>query len=52
MVYASIHDAAGMAIHLSTGSEMAKIDIASAFHFIPVHPNDHHLLGMKWKTRN
>ena len=52
MVYASIHDAAGMAIHLGTGSEMAKIDIASAFHFIPVHPNDHHLLGMKWKTRN
>ena len=28
---------------------MAKVDIKSAFCLCPVHPSDHHLLGMKWR---
>ena len=28
---------------------MAKIDIKNAFRLCPVHPLDHHLLGMKWR---
>ena len=28
---------------------MANVDIKSAFRLCPVHPSDHHLLGMKWK---
>ena len=28
---------------------LAKIDIKSAFHLLPVHPADRHLLGMKWR---
>ena len=27
---------------------LAKVDIAHAFRNIPVHPEDHHLLGMSW----
>ena len=30
------------------GSEMAKVDIRSAYRIIPVHPEDRHLLGMRW----
>lgn len=51
MAYSSIHDAARMVLHLGAGSEMAKIDIASAFRLIPVHPDDRYLLGMKWNNQ-
>ena len=51
MLYSSIHDAARMVGQLGAGSEMAKIDMASAFYFIPVHPDEHHLLGMKWQNQ-
>ena len=51
MAYSSIHDAARMVLHLGTGTEMAKIDIASAFRLIPVHPDDRYLLGMKWNNQ-
>ena len=27
---------------------LAKIDVQSAFRLLPVHPTDHHLLGMAW----
>ena len=31
------------------GTMLAKIDIQSAFHLLPVHPEDHYLLTMSWK---
>ena len=34
--------------HAGRGCFMAKTDIKSAFQIIPVHPDDHPLLGMKW----
>jgi len=33
---------------LGRGTLLAKVDIKSAFHLLPVHPADHHLLAMKW----
>ena len=48
MAYSSVSDAARMILQLGPGTEMAKIDIASAFRLIPVHPDDRYLLGMKW----
>ena len=48
MAYSSFSDAARMILQLGPGTEMAKIDIASAFRLIPVHPDDRYLLGMKW----
>ena len=51
MAYSSIHDAARMVLHLGMGTEMAKIDIASAFRLIPVHPDNCYLLGMKWNNQ-
>ena len=38
-------------LQLCQGTEMAKIDIASAFRLIPVHPDGRYLLGMKWNDQ-
>ena len=51
MAYSSVADAARLILQLGVGTEMAKMDIASAFRLIPVHPDDRHLLGMKWKEQ-
>lgn len=47
--YASIDDASSTVLRLGRFSELAKIDIASAYRIVPVHPEDRPLLGMKWK---
>ena len=33
---------------LGKGALMAKFDVESAYHNVPVHPSDCHLLGVKW----
>ena len=30
---------------------MAKLDIQSSYQQVPVHPDDHHLLGLAWKGK-
>ena len=35
-------------LKLGRGTQMAKIDICSAYPVILVHPEDHLLLGMQW----
>ena len=49
MIYSSIDDAARLILDAGEGALLAKIDVASAFRIIPVHPDDRHLLGMLWK---
>ena len=34
---------------LGRGTLIAKFDVESAYHIIPIHPNDHYLLGMQWQ---
>ncbi len=34
-----------------SGAELAKIDIKSAYHIVPVHPGDRWLLGMSWQGK-
>jgi len=46
--YASIGDAIALIKLLGQACCMAKTDIKSAFHIIPIHPDDYHLLGMTW----
>ena len=46
----SVDDAIRQIITLGQGTLLAKIDIKSAFHLIPVHPADCHLLAIiKWQ---
>ena len=51
MRYASVLDAAKMLLHLGPGTLMVKIDIASAYRIIPVHPQDRYLLGMSFDKK-
>lgn len=46
--YASIHQAAATVLRLGQG---AKLDVASAYQIVPVHPDDCLLLGMKWQGK-
>ena len=34
---------------LGPGSLMGKMDIKQAYRMVPVHPDDRHLLGMRWQ---
>ena len=47
--YASVDDAVRIIKKLGKGYTLAKTDVRSAFRIIPVHPKEHHLLGMKWR---
>ena len=49
LTYASIDQAASIIVRLGRFSELAKVDVASAYRILPVHPEDRPLLGMKWK---
>ena len=47
--YFMVYDAINSIMLIGHGTQMAKIHIKSAFQLCPVHPTDHHLLGVKWK---
>ena len=51
MVYSSIVDAAQVLLRLGKGALLAKVDVASAYRIIPVHPEDRMLLGMSWEDK-
>ena len=48
MQYASVLDAARIIRQMGAGSELAKLDLHNAYRMVPVHPDDHPLLGMRW----
>jgi hypothetical protein len=47
--YSSFDDAVNKLLELGTGTLFCKTDIDSAFRLIPIHANDHHLLGFKFR---
>ena len=49
LTYVSVDEAVESIWHLWRGALLAKVDIASAYLVVPVHPDDHRLLGMVWK---
>ena len=46
--YSRVNDAATRILALGQGTLLAKMDIQSTYRLIPVHPDDRHLLGMRW----
>ena len=46
--YTHVRKVATAAMQLGRGALLAKLDIKSAYRLVPVHPDDRHLLGMKW----
>ena len=49
--YASVEDAAAFVFRAGKGALLAKLDIKSAYRNVPVHPEDHHLLGICWQGK-
>ena len=49
--YVKVDDVARKVVQLGPGALMAKIDIKSAYHVVPIHPQDWCLLGMQWDEK-
>lgn len=47
--YVSVDQIAACVLALGRGSLLAKSDVKQAYRQVPVHPQDHILLGMSWK---
>ena len=47
--YIRVDDITDKLSTMGPGTQMAKVDIELAYRLVPVHPNDHHLLGMEWR---
>ena len=51
LTYTSVDWAVRMVLNTGRGALLAKLDLESAYRMIPVHPDDHPLLGMKWREQ-
>ena len=38
-------------LHAFVGTQMVKLDLQSAYRIIPIHPQDQHLLEIKWEDK-
>ena len=47
--YMKVDDIIAGIMRLGRGSLIAKFDVQNAYRIVPVHTEDHHLLGMKWR---
>ena len=50
LAYITVEQVAAKALSLSKGTLVAKIDIKSAYRFVPVHPDDRECTGMVRST--
>ncbi len=48
MEYTSVWKVAGVAQRIGQGLLLAKLDVASAYRLVPVHPQDCLLFGIQW----
>ena len=51
MQYMKVDDIINGIVSLGRGSLLAIFDVESAYRHIPVHSDDHYLLGMKWRAK-
>ena len=49
--YAKLSDAIRHIKSIGSACYLAKSDIESPFRLLPVHPEDHHLLGIRWENQ-
>ena len=48
--YATVDHLAALVIQHGPGALLVKADVKEAYQMTPVHPDDHHLLGVKWRN--
>ena len=46
--YASVDQAVQIILSLGQYTQLTKIDLKNAYRIVPVHPQDHHMLGISW----
>ncbi len=49
LTYASMDNAVDFIRQLGPGTQLVKMDLKDAFQIVPVHPQDQHLLGVRWQ---
>lgn len=49
--YMKVDEVINAIMRLGRGTLVAKFDVQSAYRIVPIHPEDRHLLGMKWKNQ-
>ena len=48
--YASVDHLAALVVSTGRGGFLVKADIREAYRMVPVHPQDQHLLGVRWES--
>ena len=51
LTYAHMDEAVARIRELGPGTELIKMDLESAYRQVPIHPEDHHLLGIAWNGK-
>ena len=51
VTYSKVDDAIALIVKYGKSALMGKVDIKNAYRIVPIHPDDHYLLGMKWRNR-
>ena len=51
LTYASVDKAVELILHLGQGTQLVKMDLKDAYRMKPVHPQDQHLLGIRWQDQ-
>ncbi len=51
VTYSKVDDANALIVKYGKSALMGKVDIKNAYRIVPIHPDDHYLLGMKWRNR-
>ena len=51
MQYMKVDNIINGIMSLGRGSLLAKFDMESTYRHVPVHSDDHYLLGMKWRAK-
>ena len=46
--YIKVDQIANKVVQLGKGTQLSKMDIEEAYRLVPIHPDDKHLLGIKW----
>ena len=47
--YATMDNVMEMVRDLGRGTQLVKMDLSEAYRIVPIHPDDHYLLGIKWQ---
>ena len=51
LMYVKVDQVVDRLLEIGLGVELVKLDVKNAYRNVPVHPENRHLLGMRWRGR-